>query len=150
MECHLPQTEHGSIDFASGKHFEGGQVVRVGAPLYRLPLFIRAGAVLPLAKEWADTSPHDATLIAMTVFPGVGDGDSQGEVFFDDGIGWGYRDSKASIVGHALRWSNDLIGLSLEERGDDSYRPMMMFKVRDDLIRAFDADVSGLGLGEVP
>ena len=113
VTCYLPNTAYGWIDFATGGHLPGGQTVEVEAPLNRLPLFVRAGTVLPLAREWPDEAPHDARAITMSAFAGRGVGNSDGRFFFDDGIGWGYKDGEASLVEHALQWTSNAVTLSL-------------------------------------
>lgn len=53
-DLYLPHNPGGWFDFYDGKAFEGGRVHRVAAPLGRLPLFVRAGRLIPVenaAKE---------------------------------------------------------------------------------------------------
>jgi len=131
MNCYLPNAALGWVDFTTGEHLPGGQVANVKAPLDRLPLFVRAGAVLPLARDWLDNSPHDATVVTMAAFAGVDEGKTKGRVFFDDGIGWGYRDDKASLVEYTLDWATRQVGLSLTEAGDDRFRPVIETAIID-------------------
>jgi len=35
-------------DFWTGKHFEGGKIVLADAPLDQIPLFVKAGAIVPV------------------------------------------------------------------------------------------------------
>lgn len=48
-KVYFPAHAGGWIDFHDGKAYAGGQVHEVPGPMGRLPLFVRAGAVLPLA-----------------------------------------------------------------------------------------------------
>lgn len=48
-EVYLPQHPGGWFDFHDGTPFAGGQTHRVAAPPGRLPLFVRAGALVPVA-----------------------------------------------------------------------------------------------------
>jgi alpha-D-xyloside xylohydrolase len=52
----------GWVDFWSGERFDGPAVMEVHAPLDRVPLFVRAGAILPLLPEGIETlvRRHDA------------------------------------------------------------------------------------------
>lgn len=43
------------IDFWSGRSLRGRQTIEVEAPLDRIPLFVRAGAILPLLPEGVET-----------------------------------------------------------------------------------------------
>lgn len=48
-EIYLPQHAGGWFDFHDGTPLAGGRTHRVAAPLGRLPLFVRAGALVPVA-----------------------------------------------------------------------------------------------------
>lgn len=54
--------EGGWIDFWSGEALEGGQAIEVEAPLDRLPLFVRAGALISTLPDDVETliERHDA------------------------------------------------------------------------------------------
>src|SRR5262249_22609342 len=48
---HLPQTAGGWLDFWTGQSFPGGQTVDAPAPYDAIPLFIRAGSIVPTGPE---------------------------------------------------------------------------------------------------
>ena len=59
-------------DFWNDRWLAGGYYITYTAPLDMLPLFVRAGAILPLGPECAsigDTIPDDITLEAYGDFP---------------------------------------------------------------------------------
>ena len=58
-------------NFWTGRAVTGGQHLNVEAPLQQIPLFIRAGAILPLgpAMEYATQKPDDP--IEIRVYPGA-------------------------------------------------------------------------------
>ena len=41
----------GWVDFWSGEKFDGGQTVNAAAPLEQMPLFVRAGSIVPLGPS---------------------------------------------------------------------------------------------------
>ena len=47
-------------DFWSGQTIEGGKYVEAVAPLERIPLYVRAGSILPLGpdEQYADEKPN--------------------------------------------------------------------------------------------
>ena len=53
------------IDLWTREHFAGEQIVQVPAPLERIPVFVRAGAAIPVCwgpdKRWGDSVPLSAT-----------------------------------------------------------------------------------------
>ncbi|APH73879.1 glycoside hydrolase family 31 protein [Aquibium oceanicum] len=126
----LPRTPGGWHDFHSGEVFEGGQVAQVAAPLGQLPVMVRSGAILPLATRWPDTAPHDATAVDLTLFAGAEAGTNDTEIFFDDGLGWGFRDRDASLVACRAEWDAQTARLSAEERWTGRGRPEIALAAR--------------------
>jgi alpha-D-xyloside xylohydrolase len=60
---YLPQGNW--IDFWTAKEYTGGNTLQVSAPLHQIPLFVRKGALLPLAKPTLTTS--DAESFRLTI-----------------------------------------------------------------------------------
>ncbi len=74
-------------NFWTNERLHGGQTVQVSAPIDTLPLFVRAGSILPLGT--AVESTNDAQKIAsLRVYPGA-DGDF--ELYRDDGNTYAYE-----------------------------------------------------------
>jgi alpha-glucosidase len=116
-------------DFRTGDVHEGGRMVVAGAPLDCLPLFVRSGAILPLAESWPDKAPHDADRVALTLFAGPEAGENSAEILFDDGESWSFRDRDASLVLCKARWNDSGAELTLEERWSGRYRPEIVGRV---------------------
>jgi len=57
-------------DFETFKQFEGGQVVNTNAPLERMPLFVKAGSIVPVGLEMQYTEEKKADTLALYIFPG--------------------------------------------------------------------------------
>lgn len=69
---YLPQARW--YDFWSGSSSEGGRRIEAEAPLDRLPLYVRAGSILPLGPEMEWSTEKAADPIELRVYPGA-DGD---------------------------------------------------------------------------
>lgn len=52
-------------DFYTGEHYEGGQTINATAPYERMPLFTKAGAIIPFGPDinWSDQKPADEITI---------------------------------------------------------------------------------------
>lgn len=76
------------IDFATAERHRGGTTATVAAPLERMPLFVRAGSVVPMGpvQQHVDEKP-DAPL-TLTVYPGA---DGQFSLYEDDGVSEQYK-----------------------------------------------------------
>lgn len=116
-------------DFWTGDIHRGGRAVTVAAPLDRLPLFVRAGAILPLAEHWPAMAPHDADRVAVTAFAGPDDGASSTEILFDDGESWGFQAKDASLVACEAEWTRHAVSLRLAERWSGRHRPEVIGRV---------------------
>jgi alpha-D-xyloside xylohydrolase len=77
---------------------KGGQTITVAAPIDTLPLFVRAGSILPLGSAVENT--HQAQAIAkLLVYPGA---DASFTLFSDDGTTYGYEKGAGSVT--RLHW----------------------------------------------
>ena len=83
-------------DFWTGARHEGPGGVTVEAPLDRLPLFVRAGAILPLGPVVQHTGERPLDELTLLSIPGA-PGRSRFELYEDDGRSNAYRRG-----GHAL------------------------------------------------
>lgn len=82
---YLPRHVLGWYDWACGQRFEGGQWVTVDAPLDRLPLFVREGALVPTTNADDDRARTEESSRALRWFPGP-DGQGTAWLFEDDGL----------------------------------------------------------------
>lgn len=65
---YLPEGEW--IDYFSGEMYEGGRVINnYEAPLWKLPLFVRNGAVIPMTNPNNNVSQIDRTLRIYEIYP---------------------------------------------------------------------------------
>jgi alpha-D-xyloside xylohydrolase len=87
-------------DFWTGKKQTGRQVV-ADAGIATVPVFVRAGSILPLGpvKPYAD-APSNAP-VELRVYPGR---DGSYELYDDAGDGYGYRQGQYATV--AMKWSD--------------------------------------------
>jgi alpha-D-xyloside xylohydrolase len=82
-------------DFHSGTLLKGGQTVRAAAPLARMPLFVRAGSIIPTGPEIQHTAENPQAPLTLLVFNGA---DGQFELYEDDGVSYGYESGKFSRI----------------------------------------------------
>jgi alpha-glucosidase len=93
------------VDWWTGKTFQGGSDADVDAPLDRLPLFARAGAVIPVQPVIQHTGEMLTTPLLLAVVRGS---DGAGSLYEDAGDGFDYtrgasRTVTATQKGDALR-----------------------------------------------
>jgi alpha-glucosidase len=78
------------FDYWSASVFSGGQVVSVAAPLDRLPLLVRAGAIIPSGPSlrWVGEKAPDA--LTLDIYPVHGVAPSSFTLYQDDGVTLAY------------------------------------------------------------
>ncbi|HEY5380916.1 MAG TPA: TIM-barrel domain-containing protein [Acidobacteriaceae bacterium] len=88
-------------DFWTGAKTEGGQFLQAAAPLNRIPLYVRAGSILPLGpeEEYADEKVNAP--IDLRIFPGA---DGTFTLYQDEGENYDYEKGKSSTI--ALAWTD--------------------------------------------
>lgn len=83
------------IDWWDGSRHAGGSWANVGAPLDRLPLFVRAGAAVPTLPVTQYTGAAADTPLTIVVATGA---DGGGSVYQDAGEGYGYRNGESRTI----------------------------------------------------
>ena len=92
-ECYLPAGTDWH-DFWTGERFAGGQTIEVTAPLGQVPLFVRAGAVIPLqAPVNHSLANHDE--FDIVIYPGA---NGAGHLYDDDGLSHDYASGGYTLV----------------------------------------------------
>jgi alpha-D-xyloside xylohydrolase len=86
-------------NYWTNERLKGGQTVTVHAPIDTLPLFVRAGSIVPMGSEIE--SAHDKQAIAsVRVYPGA---NANFTLFSDDGDTYSYEKGVSSIT--KLSWN---------------------------------------------
>jgi alpha-D-xyloside xylohydrolase len=78
----------------------GGQTITVDAPIDTIPLFVRAGSILPLGSAIESTN-EDQKIDRVRIYPGA-DGDF--DLYRDDGSTYNYEKGQFQVT--HLHWSN--------------------------------------------
>ena len=87
-------------NYWTGERIKGGQTIEASAPIDTLPLFVRAGSIVPLGSEILSTA-QPQKIVALQVYPGA-DGDFT--LFNDDGHTYAYEKGDSQIT--HLHWNN--------------------------------------------
>jgi alpha-D-xyloside xylohydrolase len=75
-------------DFHSGEVHDGGKEIDAAAPLARMPLFVRAGSIVPIGAAIQYTNERPDAPITLYVYQGA---NGAFELYEDDGVTYGYE-----------------------------------------------------------
>jgi alpha-D-xyloside xylohydrolase len=117
----------GWYDFHSGRMESGGRSIRVEAPAERLPLFVRAGSIVPIGPEIQHTSGTPADPLTLNVYTGA---DGAFSLYEDDGVSRQYLNGAFARI--PMRYDERAGTLTIGAR-EGSYPGMQQsrtFKVR--------------------
>ena len=113
--CHvyLPQGARW-INFWTGETMPGGQGVEVSAPLDQIPLFVRAGSIVPFGPEVQYAAEKLDAPIELRIYPGA-----NGTFTLYEDEGDSYRYEKGSYATIPLQWNDATQTLSFGPRAGD-------------------------------
>ena len=100
------------FDFYSDQEIAGGREIYVDAPLSRLPVFVPAGAVIPMQQPGNTTTDQPAGPLEIHVWPPA-DHPTEFDYYEDDGISFDYQ--KGRFFRRTLRLEHDRLILSAAE-----------------------------------
>ncbi len=120
-DVYLPEGEW--FDFWTGEKFAGKQKIRIEVPLETIPVFVKSGTLLPLAKPLQHI-PGDACFeINVRVY---GDGATPFVLYEDDGETFDYAQGKQNEI--LLKWQNDAGSGSVTKSGSWQTSPRYEIK----------------------
>jgi len=109
-DVYLPKSA-GWFEFWTGKHFNGGQTIKADAPLDKIPLFVKAGSIIPMGKiiQYADEKTADT--LEIRVYKGA---DAKFELYEDEGDNYNYEKGKYTII--SFMWDEKRQSITISDR----------------------------------
>jgi alpha-glucosidase (family GH31 glycosyl hydrolase) len=104
---YLPQGQW--YDFWSDEQLEGGREISRNIDLETIPLYVRAGSILPMGPVKQFTSEKSDTPLELSIYPGA---DASFLLYEDDGTSFNYRNGE--WMGIQLSWNDSRQTLRLE------------------------------------
>jgi len=94
------------------------QSVDAFASLETLPLFVRAGTVLPMGEYGPSVEQRVQKFLRLSVYPLAGPGEAVSELYEDAGEGFTYREGDYRLNRFTLRQTDDRLTVTWEREGD--------------------------------
>jgi alpha-D-xyloside xylohydrolase len=106
-------------DFWTGRYFKGGQEVTLQTTLDRVPMFVRAGSILPLGPEMQYVGEKTWDRLELRLYPG---GDASFTLYEDEGDNYNYEKGIYTTI--PFRWEERTRQLTVGRR-QGSYPGML-------------------------
>ena len=106
-------------DFWTGKQYKGGQDVTIETALNRVPMFVRAGSILPLGPEMQYVGEKAWDNLELRVYPGA---DGSFTLYEDEGDSYRYEQGAYSTI--QMQWNDKTATLTIAAR-QGSYPGML-------------------------
>jgi alpha-D-xyloside xylohydrolase len=106
-------------DFYSGRSLGGGQTIDASAPYERMPLFVRAGSIVPIGPAIQHAGNNSHSPVTLNVYTGA---DGSFSLYEDDGVSRQYLHGQYSRI--PLRWNERAKTLTIGAREGDGYAGM--------------------------
>ena len=108
---YLPETRGGWFNFWTGEHMAAAGAQDTPAPYDAMPLFVRAGSIVPFGPDIEYTTEKPADPITLVVYAGA---DGAFNLYEDDGLTYGYEHGAFARI--PIRWHDATKTLTIGER----------------------------------
>ena len=98
-------------DFWTNKCYKGGQNVTLETALNRVPMFVRAGSILPLGPEMQYVGEKAWDHLELRVYPGA---DGSFTLYEDEGDSYNYEQGAYATI--TFQWNDKVRQLTIGDR----------------------------------
>lgn len=122
------------VDFWTGERLSGGQTISANAPLDVLPLYVRAGSIIPMGPVRQHVNDRPDAPLELHVYPGS---DVGFDLYDDAGDGYDYEVGERAWM--PLRWNDHERSLTIGSRSGRFTGMRSEIEIRAVLHEASDA-----------
>ena len=122
LDVYLP--DGGWYDFHTEEYYEGGQFIRVPCSIDRIPMFVRAGSIVPTSPvmQYVDEDPD--AVCEVRIYSGR---DGSFTLYNDSGDGYGYENGEYTAV--TITYDDKSGEISEELSGTDTFRRNVVYRI---------------------
>ena len=111
--CYLPAGTSW-VDLETHRRYHGGQWITVPVTLDHIPVFVRAGAIVPMEQSLQYAGEVVDTPLELHIIPGA---DGTFALYEDEGDGYGYETGRCNVI--SMHWNDQERKLTI---GPSNYR----------------------------
>lgn len=98
-------------DFWTGKRFDGGRTIKTAATLDKIPLFVKAGSIIPMGKFIQFAGQKTADTLEIRIYKGA---DGRFDLYEDEGDNYNYEKGIYSLI--TFNWDDAKKTLTISDR----------------------------------
>lgn len=130
---YLPKTA-GWYDLYTGKWYAGGQKITAAAPYERMPVFVKAGSIIPIGPALQYTFEKQADTITLNIYSGA---NGSLNLYEDEGINYNYENGAYATI--PVSYNNATKTVTIDSR-KGSFNGMLQRRIfHINIIRAGNA-----------
>ena len=103
-------------DFHTGVRYAGGQWIEIQAGLKDIPLFVRSGAMIPMAPDAQNAAESSIREVTLNIYTGA---DAAFPLYNDAGDGYGYE--RGEYLRTFYHWNDASETLTQTRKGNESF-----------------------------
>jgi len=107
---YLPRS-NGWFDFWTGQRYQGGHTVKTAVHKDRIPLFVKAGSIIPLGKLVQFSGQLPADTVEIRIYRGA---DGTFDLYEDEGDNYNYEKGNYTVIPFA--WNDKSQTLTISKR----------------------------------
>ncbi len=108
-EVYLPAGQW--YEWHSGKPVNGGCTISADAPYERIPVYVRAGQIIPIGPDIQHTAQDDGSELKLKIYAGT---DAHYSLYEDDGVTYNYE--KGDYTWIPMNWNDKTSTLTIADR----------------------------------
>jgi alpha-D-xyloside xylohydrolase len=117
-EIYLPK-KNNWFELKSGKYFKGGETLKIDVPYEEIPIFVKAGSIIPFGPEIQYVTEKPADPIDLYVYTG---NDASFDLYEDENVNYNYEKGAFTII--RFEYSDKTKTLTIE-KGKGSFPGML-------------------------
>lgn len=111
-KVYLPESKGGWYDLHTGKHYaQSRTAVTVPVTISDIPVFVKAGSIIPCAQPMQTTADYDADSLIINVYPGA---DAEFTLYEDEGTNYNNEQGQFSTI--KFTWNDKSRTLTIGKR----------------------------------
>jgi len=141
-KVYLPQAA-AWFDFWTGKKFAGAQTIDAPAPMELMPLYVKAGSIIPMGPFLQYALEKPAEPIEVRIYPGA---NAEFTLYEDDGLSYNYEKGEYALIN--FRWDDSAQTLFIGDRKGSF--PGMLQQRTFQIVRVRDHSGIGIAITDTP